>query len=311
LFPSELAFFIYLLSSLRFLGSFALFCYNSSKYWKWVMSLLVLEFYFGALAAMFHDALMWLLFFALFYVYNKKPSILIRLVGLSFCVIFILFIQGIKGAYRSKIRETGSSSLVMFTETSAEVSDDLTSEENLLGSLSRGNQAWIFASTVQRMDKVGDFQGINILGIYIEAALLPRFLAPNKLKSGDKDIFNEFSGHRINDTTSMGLGVFADGYIANGLWGVLFFTFGLGFIFNITFRIIESWAKISEFYVFMSLPLLNYAVRPDCELQTIINHLFKGLIVFGIIVALTKFRFSFNSGNSNQKTNKVLPTILG
>jgi hypothetical protein len=309
IFPGELAFFIYLLSSIRFVGAFALFSYNSTKYWKWVAALLVIELYFGAIAAMYHDAVMWILFFALYFVYTTKPTLSIRLIGLGICVIFILFIQGLKGAYRAKISETGTSDLGLVLETSSQVSDDLGSEENILGSLNRGNQAWIFASTKERMDRIGDYQGLHILGIYAEAALLPRFLAPDKLMSGDKKIFNAFSGHQINQKTSMGLGVFADGYIAYGYWGVMFFTFGLGLLFNFTFRIIESWAKLSEFYILMVLPLLNYAIRPDCELQTTINHLVKGLIVFGILVTLTKFNFVM-SGRSGAKVKRsVMPLI--
>ena len=67
-FPGELAFFIYLLSSIRFVGVFALYSFNPKKYWKWVGAVLILELYFGAIAAMYHDAVMWILFFALYFV---------------------------------------------------------------------------------------------------------------------------------------------------------------------------------------------------------------------------------------------------
>jgi len=306
-FPSELAFFVYLVSSIRFVGVFALFLVDSRKYWKWVAALLILEFYFGAIAAMYHDAVMWILFFALFFVYTNKPSMPLRIIGLSGCVLFILFIQGLKGAYRTKVAETGISNLGLILETSSGLGDDIGSEENISGSLSRGNQAWIFASAKDRMDRIGDYQGLHILGIYAEAALLPRILAPNKITSGDKKIFNAFSGHQINQNTSMGLGVFADGYIAYGYWGVMFFTFGLGLLFNLTFYIVESWAKLSEFYVLMVLPLLNYAIRPDCELQTTINHMVKGLIVFGILVTLTKFNFVMSGRSSAKVKRSVIP----
>ena len=150
------------------------------------------------------------------------------------------------------------------------------------------------------------------MGIYAEAAFLPRILAPDKLMSGDKKIFNSFSGHQIDQNTTMGLGVFADGYIAYGYWGVMFFTFGLGLLFNITFRIVESWAKSSEFSVLMVMPFLNYAIRPDCELQTTINHLVKGLIVFGILVTLTKFNFVISGRCSGSKVKRsVMPLIDG
>lgn len=307
--PSELAFFAYLVSSLRFVGAFALFALDSKKYWTWVAAVLMVELYLSAIAGMFHDSVMWTLFFALFFVYITKPSISLRLIGISGCVVFILFIQVLKGAYRSNVAKTGSSDFGLVLETSSQVSDDIGSEDNILGSLNRGNQAWIFASTKDRMDRIGDFQGTYILGIYIETALLPRFLAPDKLKSGEKKIFNKFSGHTLNSNTSMGLGVFADGYIAYGYWGTLFFAFGLGLLFNLTFLIIESWTKLSEFYVLMVLPLLNYAVRPDCELQTTINHLVKGLIVFGIIVTLTKFNFVMSGHSGSKVKRSVMPLI--
>jgi hypothetical protein len=309
IFPGEIAFLIYLISSMRFVGAFALFSANPLRNWKWVAGLLLLELYFGAIIAMYHDAVMWILFFALYCVYDFKPSLGVRLIGLSACVVFILFIQGLKGVYRSKVAQSGISDLGLVLETSSDVSDNIGSEENILGSLNRGNQAWIFASTKDRMDRVGDFQGLHILGIYLESALLPRILAPDKMTSGDKKIFNTFSGHQINQHTSMGLGVFADGYIAFGYWGVMFFTFGLGLLFNLTFRIIESWAKLSKFYVLMVLPILNYAVRPDCELQTIMNHIVKGLILFGILVSLTKFKFVVGSNFDGKMKRTVTPLI--
>jgi hypothetical protein len=291
-------------------GAFALYSYDSTKYWKWVACLLLFELYSGAIAAMFHDAIMWILFFALYFVYTIKPSLSVRLIGFSACVVFVLFIQGLKGVYRSKVSETGTSNLGLVLETTSQVSDNVGSEDNLLGSLSRGNQAWIFASAKERMDRIGDYQGLHILGIYAEAALLPRILAPDKLMSGDKKIFNNFSGHQINQNTSMGLGVFADGYIAYGYWGVIFFTFGLGLLFNCTFIIVESWAKLSEFYVLLVLPLLNYAIRPDCELQTTINHLVKGLFLFGLIVTVTKFNFVM-SGLSRSKVKRNVKPLIG
>ena len=140
------------------------------------------------------------------------------------------------------------------------------------------------------MDRFKDFQGLTNVYKYTEAALLPRILASNKLKSGDKEIFNQFSGHSINETTSMGLGIFAYGYIAYGTWAH----------FSLTFKLVERW-RISPFYVLLLLPLLNYAVRPDCELQTTINHLSKSILVFGILVYFTKNRFTLESTKNQRK----------
>ena len=84
-----------------------------------------------------------------------------------------------------------------------------------------------------------NFQGLTNVNKYLEAAILPRFLAPNKIKAGSQEIFNNFSGHFINEGTAMGLGIFADGYIAYGTWGVYIFGFALGLIFSLTFNSIS------------------------------------------------------------------------
>jgi hypothetical protein len=305
--PGEIGFFVYLLSLVRFVGSFALFASNTKKYWFLTLIVLLIELYYGFLAGMYHDAIMWVIFFALFWVYTIKPTLRTKLLGASVLIIFILFIQAIKSVYREQVWRGGkeaSLETISAVGSSKANSESIIGENNLLGTLNRGNQAWIFASTVNRMDGYKDFQGMTNVNKYIESALLPRFLAPNKLKSGGesgREIFNQFSGHILNEGTSMGLGIFADGYIAYGAWGVYVFGFTFGLIFSLTFKLVERWTKISPFYFLFLLPMLNYAVRPDCELQTTINHLAKSIVVFGALVYFTKNRFTLDSTDAKRK----------
>jgi hypothetical protein len=299
-FPGELAFVVFLFSLIQYVAAFSLFALNPQKNFVWPAITLIFVLYKSFLAGMYHDAIMWVLFFGIIFIYIIKPTLKIKLVGLFFAIIFILFIQSIKQSYRQEVWYGGKEASIA---TASEVgyskanTDIILGEENLLGSLTRSNQAWIFASTVENMDRNKNFQGLAVVYKYLEASLLPRFLAPDKIKSGDKEIFNAFSGHTINLGTSMGLGIFADGYIAYGAAGVYIFGFALGLIFALTFKLVESWTKISPFYVFLIFPLLNYAVRPDCELQTTINHLTKGILLYGIIVWYTRNKFRFNVVN--------------
>lgn len=302
-FPGELGFIAYLFSMVRFVGAFALLSIDR-KLWYWSGIVLLLELSFGFLKGMYHDAVMWVIFFGLFYIYAIKPSFRTKMIGVVTTITLVLFIQAVKFAYREQVWQDGkdaSLSTVADVGSTKASSDQLLGEDNLIGTLNRGNQAWIFASTVNNMDQNKNFQGLTNVNKYMEAALLPRFLAPNKLSSGNKEIFNEFSGHTINEGTSMGLGIFADGYIAYGAWGVYIFGFVLGLIFSLTFKLVERWTKLSPFYVLLLLPLLNYAVRPDCELQTTINHLFKGILFYGFLVYLTRKRFTLDSQENQRK----------
>lgn len=303
LLPGEIGFFVYLFALIRFVGAFALLAV-SKRLWYYSAIVLFIELLTAFLQGMYHDAIMWIIFFGLFHLYIIKPRFQLKLIGIFSAIVLIFFIQAIKFAYRERVWQDGQEASIL---TVLDVGSSQTSKEglfginNLLSTLNRGNQAWIFASTVDNMNRNKNFQGINNVNKYLEAALLPRFLAPNKLTSGNKEIFNEFSGHVINESTSMGLGVFADGYIAFGTWGVYIFGFILGLIFSLTFKIVERWTKVSPFYVLLLLPLLNYAVRPDCELQTTINHLFKGILVFGAVVYYTRKRFTLDSKENQHK----------
>lgn len=294
--PTDFAFLIYLLSLLRFVGIFALVASNTKKYRIFAFLMLGIELLGSFKSSLFHDSIMWVIFFGLLYLYIAKPNLVIRIIGGAGLIGLVLLIQAFKSSYRERVWVGGAAANI---ETVTDVglakvnSEDLAGEDNLLGTLNRGNQAWIFASTVDHLDRTNDFQGLDVVYLYLESALLPRFLAPNKIKSGDKLIFNKFSGHHIGSNTSMGLGIFADGYIAYGKWGVFVFTFALGYIFSLVFKLVQHWSNISPFYILLILPILNYAVRPDCELQTIINHLAKSILVYGGLVQLTKHRFSF------------------
>ncbi len=300
----EFAFILYLFGLIRFVGAFALISLDVRRNFIWPISVVLFELVLGFQGGAYHDAIMWFIFFGLYYIYAVKPKKIQVLFGGFAAVILLLVIQAVKYKYREEVWQgTKQANMETVYEVgSQQVSTDkLISQDNLLSTLNRGNQAWIFASTVDHMNIIKNFQGLNNVNKYIEAAILPRFLAPDKIKSGDKEIFNEFSGHSINETTSMGLGIFADGYIAYGTWGVYIFGFVLGLIFSLTFKLVERWTKVSPFYVLLLLPLLNYAVRPDCELQTTINHLFKGILLYGFLVYLTRKRFTLDSQENQRK----------
>ena len=291
----ELSFIVYLGSLLRFVSAFALFSINPRKYFLLIVLVFSIDLVSSFIGGMYHDVVMWLIFFAFYYVYSVKPTVRLKIIGAIAFVLFVLFLQAMKVVYRQEVWfGEKEASMETVGELGSQIADNeiLLGEDNLLATLSRSNQAWIFASTVDHMDRNKNFQGTTIVGKYLEAAILPRFLAHDKIKSGDKAIFNAFSGHVVNEGTSMGLGIFADGYIAYGVWGVYTFGLVLGLIFSLTFKLVESWAKISPFYILLMLPLLNYAVRPDCELQTTITHLFKGVLLYGFLVYLSRKRFT-------------------
>lgn len=283
-FPGELGYVVYLISLIRFVAAFGLFAVDARKY-RWYLAFVLVNEMAGALRqGMFHDTVLWIIFFGLFWVYLKKPSV-VKKISLGVIAVFaFIILQVSKSTYRAEIGTSGAGFSTFQDVATQTVNKGIFEEENINSSVNRVNQAWILASTINHMNYTQDFQGLRLVGLYTEAALLPRFLAPNKLSSGNKAIFRKYSGHYLRDGTSMGLGVLGDGYIAFGYFGTVVFCLALGLLFGVVFKMIERWAQISPFFILFTMPILSYAVRPDCETQTIITHLVKSTIVFGLMM---------------------------
>jgi len=301
--PGDLGFVAYLLGSIKYVAAFALFIIDRRKYRWYLIGLLFLEILGSLAVGMFHDTVMWILFFSMVWTYIQKPSAPAKFVLGTLAVLLLFVLQSIKGTYREQLRsgtEGGFSSLSAAVNKNG--SGGLFNMQNVGLSLTRANQGWILSSAMQNTDRKQNFQNLNLVKLYAEAAFLPRALAPNKLEAGDTKIFNEFSGVRIMKGTSMGLGLFADGYISYGYIGTLIFAFLFGLICAAVFKLVERWTTVSPYFVFLCFPLLNFAVRPDCETQTWMGHIVKGIIVFSVLMFFTRRYFENKTQMTSQQT---------
>jgi hypothetical protein len=292
-FPTEIAFLIYLLSLIRFIGAFGLYSLNPTDNWKYVLGVLVYEFIVSLRYGMFHDFVMWTVFFIIYYLYLKKITNLKKVSLMILAFISISFIQNSKATYREALGRQEVAGLNTFIKSSKLIqnnnqTNNILYSDNFINSITRINQGWIFASVIDNMDRYRNFQGLTVLKEYAKAALLPRIFAPDKIRAGDKKIFNQFSGTLINDNTSMGIGILGDGYVAYGEFGVFIFGLFFGLCFAIVFKIVSGWTKVSPFFFLFIFPILNYAVRPDCELQTILGHMVKSILIFSLVVRYYK-----------------------
>jgi hypothetical protein len=287
----ELSTLLYIVALLRYVAAMCLFVYDSRENKWYIIAIIIAEITGAIFTAMFHDAVIWLIFFALVIMYKNKPHYIYRL---GVCVLGIftyVVLQSSKADYRMSYEKEERDFSKFFAVIERNFSGEdkqLFSQENNVNSVNRVNQAWIFASTMQNMDYTRDFQGGKLMSKYFEAAFLPRFLAPNKLKAGDRTVFNKYSGHYIHKNTSMGLGIFADGYVSFGYFGTIIFALLFGVVIKLVCRVIEYWSRKSLMFIFLVFPILFYAVRPDCETQTLFGHILKAIVAYGLLIFLFK-----------------------
>jgi hypothetical protein len=293
-FGSELAFVFYLLGSFKFIGLFMLVL--GTKQLKLVPLILVM----GSIVAsslgsgMFHDLITWIVFTAAIFAIKYKFDFKIKIIGLGIFVFVALTIQLLKSSYRSA---TGSGKASAGAETFAKLYEKESEENGLFDFKSlaeanvRINQGFIITNIMTTVpDRVPYQNGSEMYKIF-EAAIMPRILAPNKLKAGDRTIFSTYSRIPITQGTSMGLSSLGDAYINWGTIGGTIFMLLLGILYS---EVLNSFHKYSKDYpvlILFTALVFYYPIRPDCELQTILGHLFKSCFLIFVMIQVWKYVF--------------------
>jgi len=301
--PTSLVFVSYLLESFKFIGIFMLIMSNQRL--NYLLLIIIYSFIFisSFQGGMFHDLLTWLIVLGLILAFRYKPNWQLKLVAIAIFFSFAVFIQSIKGGLRDKTWfGNEQSSLELIQNINTENSNEkggFFSMDNIGPQINRVNQGWILASTIDNVPKNIEHTHGKLIFEYLFSALVPRIFAPNKLNAGSQEIFNQYAGHFLDSGTSMGLGLFTDAYIEFGKFGALLyvFLFGLmyGFILNQFFIRSEKFPVL----IFFSVLAFIYPMRPDCETQTVLGHLFKTIMLLSIIFYFFRKTFELPKVISN------------
>ena len=289
----------FLLGSFKFIGAFLLIIGGMR------LKPLPLAVVFGSIilsslgSAMFHDLLTWFIFLLAVLALKYKPAVPVKAaVGIGF-ILLVVIIQQLKGVYREATQFQGK-------EGNADVFGDVYQQQSdkggffdkasLAQSNVRINQGFIVTYILKNIPANEPHANGEELYKILEAAFLPRFLAPDKLKAGDNTLFTKYSGIPLREGTSMSLSALGDGYINFGYAGGCFFMMALGGLFNF---VLTRFHKISQHYpvAILFTPLVFYfPIRPDTALQTGLGHLVKACFLLYMIYVFYKQQFYVKPG---------------
>ncbi len=291
---SDFTFVFYLLGSFKYIGVFLLILGNQT------LKIGPLILVYGSIIAsslgegMFHDLMTWLIFLGAFFSYKYKPNNIIKFSSITLFIVLAIVIQVLKGDYREatwKQGEEAGISTIAKTYEQREASNTLFDYRTLAKSNIRINQGYIITNIMSNIPAKIPFAEGDELKEILEAALLPRFLAPDKLTAGNRDFFMKYSGMKISKGTSMGLSSVGDGYINFGVIGGCIFMFLLGIIYSEVLKIFEKYSRDFPI-VLVFVPLVfYYPIRPDCEFQTILGHLVKSCFLIFVVFLVWKKYF--------------------
>lgn len=292
-FGSELGFVFYLIGSAKFIGAFLLLLGGTRLK---VGPLIII---FGSIIlsslseGMFHDLLTWLIMLGAVICIRFKPDTTIKLSALFAFIIMVVIIQQVKTTYRAATGRGQEGDFETFSNVVEKQNESkgFFDFQNLASNNVRINQGFIVTNILFTVpDKVPYAKGAELLQI-LEAAFLPRIIAPNKLKAGDRSIFMKYSGIRIKKNTSMGLSSLGDAYINFGTFGGAIFMFLLGFLYSEVLNVFHKKSKDYPILILFTTLVFYYPIRPDCELQTILGHLVKSCFLIYIVLIVWQKEF--------------------
>ncbi len=308
-FGSELRFVFYLISGFKFIGTFMLLL-GKKQVKTWVLVLVFGSIISSSLqSAMFHDLLTWLIMLGAVLAIKFKPGITLKAIAASAFILIALVIQLAKKDYREGIVTGQGGGLTSFQHAIEEDKDhgSFFDKTKLAKSNVRINQGYIITNIMSTVPAKVPFQNGSELMKILEAAFLPRIIAPNKLKAGDPNIFMKYSGLALLPGTSMGLSSLGDAYINFGVEGGCIFMFFLGLLFSTVLNYFDKYSKYYPFLLLFTPLVFYYPIRPDCELQTSLGHLVKSCFLIYMLILFWKKDLSKVIAKTSKKVVASVP----
>jgi len=306
-FGSELAFVFVLLGGFKYIGLFMLLL-GSKQLKLWLMILVFGSIIASSLSgAMFHDLLTWLIMLGAVLAIKFKPNVTLKATATTGFILMAVIIQQLKGEYRQTLKSE-SGNFDTFENVYQENSNSVFDFKSLASSNTRINQGFIVTNIMNTVpDKVPFENGKELMKI-LEAAFLPRIIAPHKLNAGDRTIFTKYSRIPLAPGTSMALGAMGDGYVNFGIMGGCIFMFFLGLAFSEVLNGFYKYSKVFPFLLLFTPLVFYYPIRPDCELQTSLGHLVKScFLIYMMLLFWKKDLSKVQNKKQNLPALKVSP----
>ncbi len=311
--PTGLRFFIFLISFSKYIGAFYIFLTKEPLRWFWMILAFSFEVLHAFGSAMFHELILWGVFLYLIYAFISHISTINKLISMVIIISGVIIIQYIKKDYREVVWENKISNNIdklAFAGKLAqkELSDNSQAkkESKIQNMVDRINQGWIIARIMYVVPQYEPFAEGETIQEGIRAALIPRILAPNKVKTGGQEYFPRFTGMKLERGTSMDLSIIGEAYANYGITGGVIFMFCLGLFYNLSLRFLVKKAEnLPELILWIPL-IYFYTVKAESDFTTSINHIVKASIVTYLLLRVLKTLLPYSPSSSAQAS---LPEI--
>lgn len=292
--PGSLGFFAFILSNFKYAGAILLYFSNRKMLRRIFYGALIYLFISSLRKALFHDLILWSVFFYMFWAIKYKPSLRTIMITFVVGILSLTTLQTIKAAYRTQIWNGYSGNkLELFTSLfidavflSGNNANELDGDLNNV----RLNQGWIISAIMDEIPTKQDYLNGETILDAITATIVPRVFVEDKKEAGGRENFRKFTGLLIEENTSMGISIIGEAYgnfkrfggvLFMGIWGLI--------IAKIWIFLLGRCFKNPMLLAFIPLIFLQ-VIKAETELVVVLNHLVKSaIVVFGFFWATQQF----------------------
>lgn len=279
--PESLALVAYLGTQLKYSAAIMLvLSERGDRHW-WVLGILGVAAIEAAATSLFHDVILWSLLVGSFYAFAMRVRVQTRVLAILIAMILGIAVQSVKPIYRAEYwgEENGGSGSTYLSLTAERLqtmlAGELTFSDAASETVLRLNQGWIISRVVQTVPHQQAYAGGETIIGALEAALLPRFLAPDKAIAGGRENFERFTALELGRGTSMGISTLGEAYANFGpIWGSAFMVlFGAGLATALTF--VARLANRMPLLICFLPNIFLHSIKAETDFLSVINFLVK------------------------------------
>lgn len=282
--PSSLTFFVFLVTNLQYVGMYMILFGDSKFKWLVFAGIMGLATFAAVLEGMFGELIQWFILSFLILAMAVRIPMWAKITIVTFGIFATMLVQATKEEYRMATWYANS------TKSNSDIYQEiiysrLMSPSSLFagGTMenmgARLNQGWIIARIMSYMPEKRNFVKGETIESALYASLLPRFLAPGKVKAGGRANFERFTGTPLPETTSMDISLVGEGYANFGYGGGMVFIFLISLLYNWVIVKVVALSKKNPTLIIW-IPLLFFQVmKAETDFATVFNYLFKASIL--------------------------------
>ena len=287
--PIGIAFFVFLLSQLIYVASlYSIFTPSLSKTLI-IVSTLGITLIIVILTGMFGQLIWWALCALMIIALKYKFNMTQKLIAVALGIVFVTGVQQIKHGFRRKTRATSVYVSVDRTEVFGQEvsrsfsSGSVLSKESFGFILVRSNQAFLSSLVMRHVPARQEHTNGKTLFNSMFAGFVPRFLWPNKPKSGGKENMERFAGIKLT-RVSMDIGNIMDGYIDFGRIGGIIYMFMYGMLINYMLGLLlGQYQRFSPTIILWAPFVFIQVLKVETSFDTTFNSAIKGLFFVWLI----------------------------